>query len=196
MTDRDTLEADVRVRCGRGEHGGAAAAIVRGYGPELVPFLAGLLRGSDDDLAEVFAMFCEDVMRGLPGFRFASSVRTWSYTLARHAASRFRRGGRRRGKRITLPGELDDVANSVRTATVNYLRTEVKDRLALAREQLDDDERTILMLRVDRQLGWRDIAQVMADGELDDDTLRKREQALRKRFETIKRRLKERMGET
>ncbi len=195
MTERDTLEADIRARCDRGDHAGASEAIVRGYGPELVRFLAGLLRSTDDDLAEAFAMFCEDVVRGLPTFRFASSVRTWSYTLARHAAARFRRTGRRRGKRFSLPGELHDVADSVRTATVDYLRSPARTKLALAREQLDDDERTILMLRVDRQLGWREVATIMADEELDAEGLRKREQALRKRFETIKRRLRAHMDE-
>ncbi len=195
MTDRDALEADVRARCQLDDHAGAAATIVRGYGPELVRFLAGVLRGPDDDLAEAFAMFCEDLLRGLPAFRFASSARTWSYQLARHAAARFRRSGHRRGKRFTLPGELDDLADRVRSATVDYLRTEAKDRLTLAREQLDDEERMILMLRVDRQLGWRAIAEILADEDQGDEALRKREQALRKRFETIKRRLREAMGD-
>jgi RNA polymerase sigma-70 factor (ECF subfamily) len=193
-TDRDALEADVRARCDRGDHAGAAAAIVRGYGPEVIPFVASLLRSTDDDLAEAFSMFCEDIVRGLPRFRFSSSVRTWVYTLARHAASRLRRGDRRRGKRITLPGEIHDIAEAVRTSTVDYLRTAVKDKLAAARDRLDDEERAILMLRVDRQLGWRDIARILADDELDDDALRKREQSLRKRFETIKRHLKEHLS--
>ncbi|HUQ05881.1 MAG TPA: sigma-70 family RNA polymerase sigma factor [Kofleriaceae bacterium] len=195
MSDREALEAEVRARCDRADHAGAAAAIVRGYGPEVIPFLASLLRSTDDDLAEAFSIFCEDVMRGLPRFRFASSVRTWVYTLARHAASRMRRGDRRRGKRISLPGELHDLAEAVRSSTVEYMRTAVKDKLALARERLGDEERSILMLRVDRQLGWRDIARILADDELDDDALRKREQTLRKRFETIKRHLKEHLNE-
>jgi len=194
MSDRDALEADVRARCERGDHNGATAAIVRGYGPEVIPFLASLLRSTDDDLAEAYSMWCEDIVRGLPRFRFSASARTWVYTLARHAVARLRRGDRRRGKRISLPGELHDVAESVRTATVDYMRTAVKDRLAAAREQLDDEERTILMLRVDRQLGWRDIARILADDDLDDDALRKREQSLRKRFETIKRHLKEHLS--
>jgi hypothetical protein len=35
----------------------------------------------------------------------------------------------------------------------------------------------------------------MADGDLDGDALRRREQALRKRFEAVKRRLREHLGE-
>jgi RNA polymerase sigma-70 factor (ECF subfamily) len=194
MSDRDALEADVRTRCDRGDHAGAAAAIVRGYGPEVIPFMASLLRSTDDELGEAFSMWCEDIVRGLPGFRFSASVRTWIYTLARHAVSRLRRGDRRRGKRIKLPGQLHDIAEAVRTSTVDYLRTAVKDKLAIARERLDEEERTILMLRVDRQLGWRDIARILADDELDDDALRRREQTLRKRFESIKRHLKEHLS--
>jgi RNA polymerase sigma-70 factor, ECF subfamily len=196
MTDRDALEADVRARCDRGDHAGATAAIVRGYGPEVIPFLASLLRSTDDELAEVFSMWCEDLVRGLPRFRVSASVRTWIYTVARHAASRLRRGDRRRGKRFSLPGELQDIAEAVRSSTVEYMRTAVKDKLALARERLDDEERAILMLRVDRQLGWRDIARILADDDLDEDALRKREQSLRKRFETIKRHLKEHLTDT
>lgn len=190
MNAGDDVEALVRARAEGGAHGAAVTALVEGYGPEIVRYLAAVMRASDDDLAEVFAMFCEDVVRGLPRFRFGSSVRTWSYTVARHALSRFTRGNRRRGRRITLPAQLDDVAAEIRTRTVSYLRTEVKDRLAQAREQLGPDAREILALRVDRQLGWREIAQILADEELDDDGLRRREQALRKRFETIKRQLK------
>ncbi len=190
MSDRDALEGDIRARCDRGDHLGAATSIGRGYGPELMAFVASLLRSTEDEIDEVFAMLSEDVVRGLPGFRFDSSVRTWLYMLARHATARFRRGEQRRGRRVVLPGALVDVIESVRTATLEHLRTAVKDRLATAREHLDDEERTILTLRIDRQLGWRDIAQILADHPLDAEALRKREQSLRKRFETIKRHLK------
>ncbi len=194
MTDRDALEARIKASCDRGDHAAAADAIVRGYGPEVTSFLAAMVRGNDDQLGEAFATFCEDLWRGLPKFRFASTARTWVYTVARHAAARRRRGDRRRERRLQLPGELGDLADQVRTATVEYLRTEVKDRLALARDSLDPDDRSILILRIDRQLPWRDIALVLSDEELDAAALTRREATLRKRFEHIKRRLKERMA--
>jgi RNA polymerase sigma-70 factor (ECF subfamily) len=187
----EAIEAQVRARCESRAFAEAAAALVDGYGPEILRYLASLMRAPDDDLAEVFAMFCEDVVRGLPDFRFQSSVRTWSYTVARHARARFDRGNRRRGRRITLPDQLDEIVAKVQTRTATYLRTDAKERLAQARAELPPESQEILALRVDRQLGWRDIAVILAGDEpLDADALRRREQALRKRFETIKRQLR------
>lgn len=193
MIDRQAIEAEIRTLCDRGDHAAAATAIVKHYGPEVTSYLAAVLRGNDDDLAESFAVFCEDMWKGLPRFRFASTVRTWCYTVARHAALRRARGDRRRGKRFALPGELGDVAAAVRTETLSYLRSAAKDRLAEARDSLDPDDQTILILRIDRQLPWREIALVMADEELDAGALQRREQVLRKRFEAIKRRLRQKL---
>ncbi len=190
--DRDRTEQEVRAACDRGDHAAAAALVVRGFGVEVGAYLGSIVRSGADDVAETFSLWCEDVLRGLPGFRFGSSVRTWVYTLARHAAARRARNDGRRGRRFQLPGELDDVVAQVRTATIEYLRTAVKDRLAAARAALADDDRELLYLRVDRQLPWREIAVIMSDEGADpgDEAVRKLDQALRKRFEAVKRRLK------
>ena len=66
----------------------AIEAVIRAYGPEVVSYLAGVMRASDDDVGEVFGMFCEYVCRGIPGFRSESSVRTWAYVIARRAGPR------------------------------------------------------------------------------------------------------------
>lgn len=191
--DRDALERDVRAACDRGDHTAAAALVVRGYGVEIGAYLASIVRTGAVDVDESFSRWCEDLVRGLPGFRFDSSVRTWVYTLARHAAARRARDDGRRARRFPLPGELHDVIAVARTSTVEYLRTAVKDRLAEARAGLSDDEQELLYLRVDRQLAWRDIARIVADDGAGDDEVRKLDQALRKRFETLKRRLKTRL---
>jgi len=193
--DGSTLEAEVRALATT-DSAAAVAAVVRGYGPEIWTYLAGVLRSSDDDLGEVFAVFCEDVCRGMPSFRFESSVRTWSYVIARRAALRHLREARRRARRFEAAPELEAIAEAVRSTTAMHLRTTNHERLAAVRDQLDHDERTILILRVDRQLPWREIAQVMADGELDGEDLRKREQVLRKKFESIKRKLRAQLGRT
>ena len=183
-------EAAVRERASAGDHTAAADALVRGYGPEIVTYLAGVIRTSDD-LADVFATFCEDICRGLPRFRFESSVRTWSYVVARRAALKHMREAKTRARRFDGPAELEAIVDAIRTTTIEYLRTTNHDKLATLRAQLDPDERTILILRVDRQLPWREIALVMADGDLEGDALRRREQVLRKKFEGIKRSLRE-----
>ncbi|MBK9030837.1 MAG: sigma-70 family RNA polymerase sigma factor [Myxococcales bacterium] len=190
--EREHLERDVRAACDRGDHAAAVALIVRGYGGEVGAYLDSIVRATPDDAAETFSLWCEDLVRGLPGFRFGASVRTWVYTLARHAAARRARGDGRRARRFPMPGELDEIVAQVRTATVEYLRTAVKDQLAEARASLSDDDRELLFLRVDRQLTWREIAVIMSgsDAAPEDEAVRKLDQALRKRFEAIKRRLK------
>lgn len=188
--DGAAVEGEIRGRAEARDPTGAASALVRGYGPEIWTYLAGVLRTGDDDLADVFAAFCEDVCRGLPSFRFASTARTWAYVVARRAALRHLRAARQHARRFDGPAEIERIAAEVRTTTALHLRTTNHDRLAAARDQLDRDDRTILILRVDRQLPWREIALIMADAELDPDALRKREQQLRKKFETIKRHLR------
>jgi RNA polymerase sigma-70 factor (ECF subfamily) len=189
--DGSSLESELRALASAGEHAAAIAALVKGYGPEIWTYLAGVLRTNDDELGDVFAAFCEDVCRGLPSFRFESSVRTWAYVIARRAALRHLRDARQRTRRFDGPAELEAIAQAVRSTTVEHLRTTNHDRLAAVRDRLDHDERTILILRVDRQLPWREIAQVMADTALDREALRKREQVLRKKFEGIKRQLRD-----
>lgn len=185
------LQEQVRAACGSARYSHAAALVVRGLGDEIGRYLGAVVRTGPQDVAEVFSQWCEDVLRGLPGFAFAASLRTWCYTLARHAAARAARSRRRRDLRIALPGELEDQAAAVRTRTVRYLQTEVKDRLARVREQLTEPERELLALRVDRQLPWREIAEILAEPDHQGaQALGRFEQALRKRFETLARRLR------
>ena len=54
-------------------------------------------------------------------------------------------------------------------------------------EDLILGKRTLLVLRVDRRMPWRDIARVMAD---DGDDLERLSASLRKRFERVKERLR------
>ena len=66
--------------------------------------------------------------------------------------------------------------------------------MASLREKLTPEEQTLLILRVDRQMSWRDIATVMHDeeaGEPDEAELKRNAAALRKRFERVKNNLRE-----
>jgi RNA polymerase sigma-70 factor (ECF subfamily) len=188
---RTRLEEEIRAQCDAGQHGVAATAAIKGYGPEILGYLVATAR-TETDAADAFSMFCEDVWRGLPRFRFASSLRTWAYTLARHALYRLVRDPERRRAKVSPSEapELAQLAENVRTSTLMHLRTEIKDKVAALREQLDEEDRTILILRVDRKLAWQDIARVLADEDITDADATKRSAALRKRFERIKERLR------
>jgi RNA polymerase sigma-70 factor (ECF subfamily) len=183
--DRDAAERAIRQLCEAGDHAEATTAALRAYGVELLGFLRALA-GDHDLAAEAFAELGEDVWRGLPRFRWESSLRSWLYALARNALAQLRRDPRRRRER-NLPLSLaPDIAAAVRTVTIEIQRTAVKDEFRVLREQLDPEEHEILLLRLDRDMAWKDIARILGgDGDLD-----ARAAALRKRFERAKQRLK------
>jgi len=183
---RAELERGLREEHEAGRIASAATLAIREYGPEVLGFLVAVLR-SNEDAAEVFAQFCEDLWAGLPRFRWDSSLRTWAYTLARHAAYAFRRDPHRR-RRVGLSEhpEVAELEMQARTATATWLRSDVKNRVSRLRASLEPDDQALLILRVDRQMSWNDVALVMG-GE---DDLSRRATALRKRFERVKDRLR------
>ena len=138
----------------------AAHAALERYGPELLGFLAAHL-ASESDAAEVFAQLTEDLWRGLPAFVGRSSVRTWLYVLARNAASRWRRSPWAQDKRRSGDDKLDTLVAVARERTPLWRRTTVKDRFREIRESLDPDDRALLTLRIDRELSWNDVAEIL-----------------------------------
>lgn len=191
--ERTVVEATVRAAVAAGDVDGAADIVVRRFGPEILGFLLSVTR--DDGLAgDAFSVFCEDVWKGLAKFRFESSLRTWLFTLARNAASRTARAPRRK-REVPVEGGsvIDHVAQEVRTSTMQFLKTEVKDSVRKLRESLSADDQTLLVLRIDKKLEWDDISRVMLD-EAEEATpaaLKKKAATLRKRFERVKERLRE-----
>jgi RNA polymerase sigma-70 factor (ECF subfamily) len=190
------IDDEVRTACARGDHTAAASLVVRAHKTEIVAYLGSLTRNQPQLLDDAFSSWCEDIVRGLPSFRFASSVRTWTYTVARHACARCARDDQRRLRRLAGDDVPVDIAAAIRSETADYLRTAMKDRLAQVRAELADDERELLYLRIDRQVPWREIETIVraADAADDDAACRRREQALRKRFESLKRRIKARLA--
>ena len=198
---REALESRIRAHCEAGDRKKAATALLEGYGRELLSFLIAHL--SDRDAAsEVFSQFTEDLWRGLDGFRWQSTARVWCYTLVRHAASRYIKDSRRRrGRQVSLSraGPLSAIEQKIRTATLAAARTETRSRVAQLRESLPAEDQTLIILRVNRKLDWKEIAQVMvSDGEtVADDVLAKEAVRLRKRYQLAKdklRRLAEEQG--
>jgi len=180
---RADVEAEIARHLDAGDHAEAARAMLRGYGFELLSYLIAVTR--DAALAdEVFSMLSEDLWRGLPGFRREASARTWLYRLAWHAFERQRADPFAR-RRTPLSPALDDVAQEVRSKTASFLRTDVKDEISRLRDELDPQEQTLLILRIDRGLSWREVAEVMsAPGAPVGEAL------LAKRFERIKTKLR------
>jgi RNA polymerase sigma-70 factor (ECF subfamily) len=182
-------ELEVQALVEKGDAHGATKLIIESYGVEVFGYVTSLLK--DEDLAsDAFSAACENVFKAVTAFRGQSSVRTWFYTIARHAAFReARQQRRRRGEPISmLEGDL---AAPIRTATAAFRKTEVKDKVAQLRESLSAEERELLLLRVDRGLSWNEIAAVCLGAETAGEAELKLEAArCRKQFERAKLKLR------
>jgi len=159
---------------------GAATLALQGYGPQIFGYLMAVLR-NEAAADDAFAEFSEDLWTGLGAFRRECSVRTYAYKLAWHAGLRIARDPFRRRGQALLSSEAAELAQSIRSQTSPHLRTEVKDRMSELRESLTPEEQTLLILRINRQLSWREVAEVIGVGE----------PVARKRFERTKQRLRE-----
>jgi RNA polymerase sigma-70 factor (ECF subfamily) len=191
--DHESIDHETAIRdaCLSGQLDVGAAAAFEAYGPEISSFLIARLRDASD-AQEVFSMFAEDLWAGLPKFSWRCSMRTWAYTLARNAATRYVAAPQRRGGRNVALSDVSQLAvERARSATHLYQQTEVKDRFRSLRERLDADDQMLLVLRVDRGMAWRDLAITMAGNvDLDDEAIERESLRLRKAFERVKSELK------
>ena len=193
---RAKLESDVRALCDARDWDAACPAILRGYGPEVFGFLVAV---HHDEAAanDAFSDLAEAIWRSLPSFAWQSTVRTWTYAIARNVSRTRKRDAARLDRRAPRAGDsaLDGVAAKVRTETLAILRTETKTRLQALRDALPQADRMLLVLRIDRGLSWNDLAHVLREGEdeaeLDDAALAREAARLRKRFQLVKDKLRE-----
>ena len=178
--DREAIEARIEGRLELGELSEAATEALRGYGAEILGYVVSILR-DESAASDVFADFCEDLWKGIPGFRRQCSFRTWAYKLAWNAARMHWRDPFRRRVRRLATEEYKQVAECL---LVSSLRRDplVADRVTRMRESLRPDDQTLLILRVDRGLSWKEIAEVLAETEVAPPD----PAALRKRYERLK----------
>lgn len=189
MVEQD--EQEIRAARDRGDRQEVVRLGLERYQDEIYSFLCARL-GAESDAHEVFSQVTEDLWRHIDGFAWRCSLRTWLYTLARHAAVRFERAPANQAVRHRALSAVTDPVAVERSRTRPYLRTEVKDRFAALRSTLTPDEQTLLVLRVDRDLAWEEVARVLDDDDdPDDDSLRRKAAALRQRFRQLKDRLRE-----
>lgn len=192
---REEIEAGIRAAFDDGDYALAAQQIVQEYGPELLGFLIARTR-DEPEANEIFAVFCEDLWRGLEGFAWRSTARAWAYALARHSHVRYSLARNRRQRRnvpLSRTPELEVLAQQVRTTTAVYRQTEVKNQMRELRQQLPLEDQTILILRIDKELSWRDVATIMAgpDESLSPEDIERHAARMRKRFQLAKEALRE-----
>lgn len=176
------VEARVSEAVANGDYEAAATAVIQGYGPQVLGYLRAVVR-DDEEAEDAFAVFAENVWRGLPSWERRASVRVWAYSVAWNAATRVFRDPWLRRRRELPAGAAACLAADVMSTSRRDL-----DRRLSALEQLrgalGPEEQSLLVLRVDRGLSWGEVAQAMGAG--DDHPSRA---ALRKRFERLKEKL-------
>jgi RNA polymerase sigma-70 factor (ECF subfamily) len=189
----DSVDAAIRQAFDAGLHERAATLTIEEYGPELFGFVLSQLRDREA-ASEVFSEFSEAFWKALPTFEWRCSIRTFAYKLLRRTAGHYRERARRRAYALPHPelSQLSVAVERVRTATLAYQRTDVKDRFQELRAQLSEEDQSLLVLRVDRGLSWRELAEVMLGDEHAPSAERLAVEAarLRKRFQLAKDRLR------
>jgi len=187
--EAEARETELRALVGSGDLERATTETLRTYGPELVGWLRSIL--AEGDAQDAFSRMSEDLWKSLVRFDGRCSLRTWCYMLARHAAARVR--GQPSREREVLVSQIPSIQHAVTQIWSSTLRQERRSREVYAeiRATLDEEDQTLLVLRVDRDLAWRDIAIVLLGEDADGDAVTKRAASLRKQFERVKQRLRE-----
>ena len=161
----------------------AAEAVMRELGPGIRGLLLTIFRSNPDAGEEAFSLFAENLWRHIATFRGESSIRTWSYCVARNAAITVSREGWRRLTRRLETEDAERLAEEVRTRS-GHRRERQATALSALRDTLDLDDQTLLTLRLEERLPWDEIGVIMAtDGQPLDAAI------VRKRFERLKARL-------
>jgi RNA polymerase sigma-70 factor, ECF subfamily len=181
-SDAAALEERVRALLAAGDLRAAATEAIRGLGPPILRYLRTVLR-DETDAADALSQFAENLWRGLPSFRGGSALRTWAFRIAWNAALNLRdEAWRRKGRRFAT-GEASAIAEDVRTRTAVRVERQ-RDALRQLRESLTPEEQSLLTLRIDLELSWAEIAEVLAPGgsPLSADTVSKRFERLKDRL--------------
>jgi RNA polymerase sigma-70 factor (ECF subfamily) len=180
----------------QGRHDDALRLTLDAYGPELYGLLLAELRDADR-AQEVFALFTEDLWKGMARLQVRTTMRAYCYAVARHAKFRFLAAVVKK-ERLGVPLSQADwqaLVAQVRTGTEEYLRSSARTGIEALREGLLDEERTLLVLRIDRGLGFREIAEALSDPGSGEAALKSEEQRWRKRFQLVKDKLRKRARE-
>ena len=186
----DPRDAELRALIARGELERVTEEALREYGPELIGWLCTLLP-TTADAHDAFSRMSEELWRSLHRFDGRCAVRTWCYMLARHAAARVRgRAGKRREVLVSQIPSIQQAATRIWNTSQREAKR-ARDVYAEIRTELDEDDQTLLMLRVDRNLAWRDIAQVVLGEQATAADLTRKAASLRKQFERVKERLRD-----
>jgi RNA polymerase sigma-70 factor (ECF subfamily) len=179
-----------------GDLKGSAGTAVSEYGPELLGFLTARFRDRTA-AAEAFAQGQEDFWTAWPSFRWDCPARNWMYKIFSNAANRWHRDrhnnpGLRAG--LSGVGQAADQAQASHQSPAPYLRTTIKSRFRLLRDQLPEEERTLLILKVDKGFSWREVAEIMLpEAELSAEEWKREADRRAQQFSRLKQKLRQQL---
>lgn len=195
-SERESFEQEVRGLTEAEKHNEAVSRLIEGYGPEILSYLLSNM-GNEDEATQAYSDFCVNALKGLPRFRWQSSLRTWSYRIAARCRADFYRFRHRRKAYdhvgLSQSPAIGEVAERVRTQTLQYVKTSVKDRFSDLRDKLKPEDRDLLVLHVNRKLTFNEIAEIQWEGEeeMTEEDLKRGAARLRARFHRLKGKLRE-----
>ncbi len=149
----ERVEADVRALLAGGDDAGAAAAAIRFHGDEVFGFLLGAL-DSAGAAAEAYAGFGARVRREIGLFGWRCSLRTWVYSVSRRELAEHAR----RPPGTAARSSLAPVILAGPTATLPARSTGTAAVIAALRGRLPPEDRALLILRIDRELSFPELA--------------------------------------
>ena len=175
-------ELTIREALERGDPREAAAALASAYGHELHGWLTASYGAAD--ASEIYGDVMLRVSAAISGFRGDSAARTWLYQVARNEARQALRR-RRRTRAVFTP--LDRHPSAEERPASEGQREDRDARVAALRARLSEEDRSLLVLRIDRGFSYREIASMAATGA--DDAAPERGAArLRRRVPDVGRR--------
>jgi RNA polymerase sigma-70 factor, ECF subfamily len=104
------------------------------------------------------------------------------YAIAYRCALRFRRTRARRRTRPLRDSELSKIGASIRATSRAFFCTDEDRRLDALRSTLSDEEQTLLVMRLDRNMSWQEVVEVLGTAPSGVPALRKRYQRLKERL--------------
>jgi RNA polymerase sigma-70 factor, ECF subfamily len=180
----ESVQARVQQLVAAGDVSAGATEALRALGPEILRFLRSVLR-DEEDAADAFSQFAENLWKGLSTFRGQSSLRTWAFRVAWNSAMNLRNDAWHRHGRRFATGEASQLAEEIRTKTAVRVERQ-RSALDKLRDALSPEDQSLLALRLDREFSWEEVAEILsAGGE------RVQPLTLMKRFERLKKRLAE-----
>lgn len=183
---RLALESEIRAHADAARWADATTTAIIGYGAELLGFLRAT-SPSSHDAEDMFSELSERLWRKLPEFEWRSSFRVWAYTIARNLArDRAEQRDTRKRRQLSLSDVPSHALVEAVRSTIERTPAAHDPRLEVLRSLLDDDERAMLLLRVELDMPWVEVARIL--GEDDERELRRTAARLRKKFERVKER--------